>query len=120
MLYSHSTGNPGNRALFPGDVIIIIIDEAGMASTRDLAAVIAIAEGAGAAVRLSGDHYQLSAIGAGGVLRLIASQVGAVELEEVVRFRTVDAAGKPVLDGNGQQVANVAEAEASLILRDPD
>ncbi|MFK4298553.1 conjugative relaxase-like TrwC/TraI family protein [Arthrobacter sp. GAS37] len=109
-LHAHSTGKPGALAVEPGDVIIV--DEAGMASTRDLAAVVAIAEGYGAVVRLSGDHYQLSAVGAGGALRLIAHYVGAVELEEVVRFRTVDA------DGN--TVVHEAEAVASLILRDPE
>jgi conjugative relaxase-like TrwC/TraI family protein len=105
-LHAHGTGNPRSLSLKPGDVVIV--DEAGMASTRDLAKVLAITEGAGALVRFAGDHNQLTAIGAGGALRLIAHQVGAVELEEIYRFKNPD--GSP----------NTEEAEASLVLRDPE
>lgn len=81
---------------------IILVDEAGMASTPDLDAVVRLARRAGASVRLLGDPAQLQAVGAGGVLRLIDQQVGAVHLEQVHRFST---------DG---------EAAASLALREGD
>jgi len=66
---------------------LIIIDEAGMAATGDLAAVTRFALERGASVRLVGDDRQLAAIAAGGVLRDIQATVGAVSLCELIRFR---------------------------------
>lgn len=86
-------------ALKPGDVIVV--DEAGMAGTFRLDDVRAIANQYGAVVRGIGDDRQLSAVEAGGVLRLIDREVGSVQLEHVHRF------------------ADAGEAEASLRLRDP-
>ena len=79
---------------------IILVDEAGMTSTRDLVQILAVARANGAAVRLLGDPSQLAAVQAGGALRLIQNRVGAAELDEVHRFRTR------------------GEAHASLLLRD--
>ncbi|GAA2378757.1 MobF family relaxase [Streptomyces carpaticus] len=84
--------------LHPGDVIVV--DEAGMAGTRNLARVVAEAEQVDALVRLVGDPAQLGAVESGGALRLVAHEVGAVELEALHRFRTE------------------GEAEATLTLRD--
>ncbi|WP_420367156.1 MobF family relaxase [Curtobacterium sp. L1-20] len=86
-------------ALKPGDVIVV--DEAGMAGTFRLDDVQKIANEYGAVVRGIGDDRQLSAVEAGGVLRLIDREVGSVQLEHVHRF------------------ADTEEAEASLRLRDP-
>jgi DNA primase catalytic core len=66
---------------------LIVVDEAGMAATGDLAAVTRFAFERGASVRLVGDDRQLAAIAAGGVLRDIQASVGAVTLTELVRFR---------------------------------
>ncbi len=66
---------------------LFIVDEAGMASTGDLAAVTRFALGRGASVRLVGDDRQLASIAAGGVLRDIQATVGAVSLSELIRFR---------------------------------
>jgi conjugative relaxase-like TrwC/TraI family protein len=90
---------PAKYALHPGDVIVV--DEAGMAGTFRLDDVQAIANQYGAVVRGIGDDRQLSAVEAGGVLRLIDREVGSVQLEHVHRF------------------ADAGEAEASLRLRDP-
>lgn len=65
---------------------IIIIDEAGMVSARDLARVTAKASATGAFVRLIGDDRQLQAIGSGGSLKMLAAEVGAVRLDQVHRF----------------------------------
>ncbi|MEV4868517.1 MobF family relaxase [Streptomyces syringium] len=81
-----------------GDVVLI--DEAGMAGTLLLDKILADATSAGAVVRLLGDPHQLTAVEAGGALRLIARAGGAVELDQLHRFR---------VDG---------EADASLVLRD--
>ncbi|HEY3409068.1 MAG TPA: MobF family relaxase, partial [Propionicimonas sp.] len=81
---------------------LVIIDEAGMADTLTLDAVITHILDAGGSVRLIGDDQQLAAIGAGGVLRDIQATHGALHLTELVRF------------------IDPAEGSASLALRDGD
>jgi len=81
---------------------LIIVDEAGMADTLSLAELLDFALPRGASVRLIGDDRQLSAIGAGGVLRDLRRVHGAVELDEVLRF------------------VNDGEKAASLALRQGD
>lgn len=90
----------GPLSIRPGDVLLI--DEAGMVSTRDFDALVQIAAERGALVRVLGDDRQLSAVGAGGALRLIDREVGAVRLDELFRFK------------------NEEEAAATLRLREPD
>lgn len=67
---------------------LVVVDEAGMAGTRELAAVIAYSMQRGASVRLIGDHQQLAAVAAGGVLRDLAEapDIPVVQLDEVMRF----------------------------------
>lgn len=88
----------GRLNIAPGDVIIV--DEAGMASATDLAAITRIARDAGAFVRLVGDDRQLQAIGAGGALKMLTHEADVVRLETLHRF------------------ADEHEAAASLRLRD--
>ena len=85
---------------------LIVVDEAGMASTAGLDAVIAHATAAGASVRLIGDDKQLASVSAGGVLRDIVAEHGALTLSDVVRFT--------------DPVIGAAEGAASLALRDGD
>ena len=85
-----------------GQHTIVVIDEAGLADTPTLDRIITASIQTGARVRLIGDDQQLAAIGAGGVLRDIATTHGAQRLSEVVRFED------PI------------EATASLALRDGD
>jgi hypothetical protein len=85
-----------------GPSTLIVIDEAGMADTLSLDAVVQFAIDRGASVRLIGDDQQLAAIGAGGVLRDIKNTHGALQLTELHRF------------------TNPAEAHASLALREGD
>ena len=66
---------------------LLVVDEAGMASTGDLAGVTRFALDRGASVRLVGDDRQLASIAAGGVLRDIQATAGAVTLSELIRFR---------------------------------
>lgn len=96
---SDTSLHPTERRLAPGDVIVV--DEAGMAGTVNLARVTAIAECHGAVVRLIGDDRQLGAVESGGALRLLERELGSVQLESVHRFRDHD------------------EAAATLRLRDP-
>ena len=65
---------------------VLVIDEASQISTTDLAAIQAVASAAGARIVLTGDTAQLGAVEAGGMLRLIASDLGHWELAEVRRF----------------------------------
>ena len=81
---------------------LILIDEAAMAATTDLAHVVSFALARGASVRLVGDDAQLASVAAGGVLRDIAATHGAVTLTELVRF------------------TDPAEAAAGLAIRDGD
>lgn len=83
-----------------GDVILV--DEAGMASTHDLAEVVRHAERVGAFVRLVGDPGQLASIETGGMLAELAASTNAPVLTEVNRF------------------THPGEADAGLRLRDGD
>lgn len=71
---------------------ILLIDEAGMASTPLLADVLELAEKHGASIRLLGDPAQLAAVESGGALRLIETRAGASYLQEVHRFIRKDEA----------------------------
>jgi len=93
-----SLNGGGFFSLAAGDVVLL--DEAGMAGTFNLDRLVGYARAAGAQVRLLGDPQQLSAVEAGGALRLLANDVGAVRLTELHRF------------------TDPAEARATLQLRD--
>ncbi|HJX78123.1 MobF family relaxase [Glutamicibacter sp.] len=90
--------------LNPGD--IVLVDEAGMLGTPQFVTLILQAKKRGALVRAIGDDKQLSAVGAGGLLRLLNAEEQLVNLEEIHRFRNTD--GTP----------NLEEAAASLALRE--
>lgn len=85
---------------------LIIVDEAGMASTAGLDAVVAHAKAKGASIRAFCDDKQLAAVAAGGVIRDIAEEYGALALSDVVRFT--------------DPVNGAAEGAASLALREGD
>jgi conjugative relaxase-like TrwC/TraI family protein len=67
-----------------GDVVLV--DEAGMAGTFMLDALVQLASTRGAVVRLLGDDRQLPAIEGGGALRLVAAQPGTPTLTILYRF----------------------------------
>jgi len=85
-------GSAGPRGPVPawvhqiGPDTLVILDEAGMAGTVELARAAQWITERGAVLRLVGDDAQLSAVGAGGVLRDIAETAGALTLSAVVRF----------------------------------
>jgi ATP-dependent exoDNAse (exonuclease V) alpha subunit len=88
---------PEAWALQAGDVILV--DEAGMAGTPALGRILTLAQQFGALVRLLGDPMQLTAVEAGGALRLLAHAGPTAQLDRVHRF------------------VDPAEAEATLRLR---
>ncbi|WP_410790573.1 MobF family relaxase [Kribbella sp. C-35] len=65
---------------------LVIVDEASMASTMELATLARAANTAGAKLLLVGDDAQLSAADTGGAFRLIAQDTQAAELTDVWRF----------------------------------
>ena len=85
-----------------GPDTLVLIDEAGMADTLTLDHLVSWCLDRDASIRLIGDDQQLGAIGAGGVLRDIATSHGALRLDEVLRFN------------------DPAEADAGLALRSGD
>lgn len=66
-----------------GDVLIV--DEAGMVGSSQMARILEHAEKAGAKVVLVGDTRQLQAIEAGGAFGMIAKAIGAAELRTIHR-----------------------------------
>ncbi|WP_432887800.1 MobF family relaxase [Kribbella sp. CA-245084] len=79
---------------------LVIVDEASMAGTMELATLAREADKAGAKLLLVGDDAQLGAADVGGAFRLIARDTNAAELSDVWRF------------------SNQWEREASLELRE--
>ena len=82
---------------------MLLVDEAGMASTENLHALTDIAREAGAVVRLIGDPMQLDAVETGGLFRELARVPGTPMLDEVMRFQ-----------------GDTEQAQASLALRHGD
>jgi hypothetical protein len=66
---------------------VLILDEAGMASTRETARVLGHAGAAGVKVIAIGDSGQLSSVQAGGWLGSLTVRLGSHELREIMRQR---------------------------------
>ena len=77
--------DPASPGLAPGTVLVI--DEAGMVGTRQLARLLAHAQRAGAKVVAVGDVGQLPEIEAGGLFRSLVHRLGAAELQTNQRQR---------------------------------
>ncbi|WP_158071610.1 MobF family relaxase [Pseudonocardia sp. Ae717_Ps2] len=77
------TGQSRDR-LAAGDMVVI--DEAGMSSTRDLSEITALCAAAGAKVVYTGDQQQLDAVEAGGLFAHLVRTGPHHELTEVHRF----------------------------------
>jgi hypothetical protein len=65
---------------------LLVLDEAGMSSTAELDEISALVAQAGAKLLYTGDHQQLAAVGAGGMLELLVGDAGAIELTRIHRF----------------------------------
>lgn len=76
---------------------VVILDEAGMASTRETAALVAVARRPRAKLIAIGDSRQLASVEAGGWLGSLARRYGAHQLTEVMRQR--DATERRLLAG---------------------
>jgi conjugative relaxase-like TrwC/TraI family protein len=76
-----------DRGGFGTGPVVLIVDEAGMASTRETARVMAHAQTQGVKVIAIGDSGQLSSVQAGGWLGSLTRRLGSYELREVMRQR---------------------------------
>jgi ATP-dependent exoDNAse (exonuclease V) alpha subunit len=79
-------GQAGEQADLPPGVVVVV-DEAGMVGTRQLAAIADLVEQATGKLILIGDDRQLPEIGAGGLFSALANRLPAVELTTNVRQR---------------------------------
>src|SRR3954454_18438659 len=75
----------GTDRLGHGDVLVV--DEAGMVSSEQMARIVQAVERDGAKLVLVGDPEQLQPIQAGAAFRAIAERTGSVELEGIRRQR---------------------------------
>ena len=76
-----------NHGGFGSGQVVLILDEAGMASTREAARVLSHAQATGVKVIAIGDSGQLSSVQAGGWLGSLTERLGSYELREVMRQR---------------------------------
>lgn len=84
---------------------VLVVDEAGMVGTRDLAFLDRAVAAAGGKLVLVGDHRQLSEVkAAGGLLARLRDEIGAVELTEVRRQED---------EGERQALDELREGDAS-------
>lgn len=107
-----ATGRPVSAQHRIGAGTLLIVDEAGMSATTDLAELRAIVEKAGGKMLTTGDHRQLTPVEAGGVFADLVQDLPNVHtFEQVRRFRDID-------PETGKPVTRQWEAEASLALRE--
>lgn len=66
---------------------VLIVDEAGLLSSREMHALLGAVSGAGAKIILVGDRQQLQAIGAGPGLDLVTRAVEAARVSNIIRQR---------------------------------
>lgn len=90
----------GRGELGRGD--ILVIDEAGMVSSRQLARIIDMADRAGAKVVLVGDAEQLQPINAGAAFRALMQRIGCVDIKTVRRQEKTEDRQASVAFGTGR------------------
>jgi hypothetical protein len=100
--FLHDVRQTGDATGGIGAGEVLVLDQAAMVATANLAALAEIVEAAHAKLVLVGDHRQLGAVEAGGLFRLLVSDSRAADLKQVRRF------------------AHRWEAAASLRLRNGD
>lgn len=67
---------------------VVVLDEAAMAGSKTIHAVISAVDKAGGKTILMGDHKQLQPIEAGGTFRLVGSAVGSARLSDIRRQKS--------------------------------
>jgi conjugative relaxase-like TrwC/TraI family protein len=96
---------------------VLIADEAGLLSSRDMHALLRAVGKAGAKIILVGDRRQLQAIGAGPGLDLVARAVEAARVSNIVRQREAWAREAITAFGTGQSASALqAFADRGLLI----
>ncbi|HFK1828756.1 TPA: AAA family ATPase, partial [Stenotrophomonas maltophilia] len=67
---------------------VVVLDEAAMAGSKTIHAVVAAVDKAGGKTILMGDHKQLQPIEAGGTFRLVGSAIGSARLSDIRRQKS--------------------------------
>ncbi len=101
---------------------VLLVDEAGMVDSRNLARLIDHAQEAEAKLVLIGDPAQLGEIEAGGLFAAIASRTDPVVLDEVIRHHheTEREGAKLIREGEGREALAVFDlAERVTVSADP-
>ena len=100
----------GKAQLQRGD--IILVDEAGMTSTKQILDLMRYAASAGATIRLQGDTNQIAAVNRGDPLALISSAIGGVEIRHIRRQR-VEWQRRASMDAQAGDVAKAISSYSS-------
>ena len=97
---------------------IVVVDEAGMVGTRQLAAVADLVEQAEGKLILIGDDRQLPEIDAGGLFKALTNRLPAVELTDNIRQRDQweQAALTQLRDGSVDQAVDMYQQHRRLIV----
>ena len=92
---------------------VLLVDEAGMVGSAELAALIQAADAAQAKLVLVGDHQQLGEIEAGGLYRALAERTEPIILDEVIRHNhDVDReAARMIREGEGRAALELYRSE---------
>ena len=92
---------------------VLLVDEAGMVGSAELAALIEAADRAQAKLVLVGDHQQLGEIEAGGLYRALAERGDPILLDEVIRHNhDVDReAARMIREGEGRAALELYRSE---------
>lgn len=95
---------------------LVVVDEAGMVSARDMHALLAAAEKAQASVLLVGDTQQLKAVEAGKPFaQLQAAGMTTAHLDEIQRQKTPDLKEAVELAARGEVGASLAKLETRVV-----
>jgi len=106
----------GRAGLRPGTVLLV--DEAGMVGSADLARLVAHAKAAEAKLVLIGDPAQLGEIEAGGLFAALADRTDRVRLDEVIRqSHELDREGaRRIRMGEGAEALTIYREEGRILV----
>ena len=106
----------GERALAFRSVLLV--DEAGMVDSANIARLIHHADAAEAKLVLVGDPEQLGEIGAGGMFRALAERSDPIHLDEVIRheFEVEREGARLIREGEGAQALDLYRSEERVVV----
>ncbi len=104
------------QVLYPRSVLLV--DEAGMVDSADLARLVHYVHEAGAKLVLVGDPEQLGEIGAGGLFRALAERTEPIRLDEVIRHESeVEREGARLIrEGEGGEALDLYRSEERVVV----